>query len=52
MDEIGTPFCITIDGQTLTDQTVTLRERDTMTQQRIPLEKLKSHLQQQLTLEV
>ncbi len=36
-DEIGTPFCFTIDGQTLQDQTVTIRERDTMIQRRIPL---------------
>lgn len=35
-DEAGTPFCITIDGQTKTDSTVTLRDRDTMEQQRIP----------------
>ena len=28
MDEIGTPFCVTIDGQTLQDQTVTVRDRD------------------------
>jgi glycyl-tRNA synthetase len=52
MDEIGTPFCITIDGQTLTDQTVTLRERDTMTQQRIGLDKIKSFLHEHLTLDV
>lgn len=36
-DEIGTPYCITVDFDTLTDQAVTIRERDTMTQQRIPL---------------
>jgi len=36
-DEIGTPFCITVDGQTLQDQTVTIRERDTLVQRRIPL---------------
>lgn len=39
-DEIGIPFGITIDEQTLEDQTVTLRERDTMKQVRIPLENL------------
>ena len=37
MDEIGTPFCVTVDGQTLTDGTVTLRDRDTMQQQRVPM---------------
>jgi glycyl-tRNA synthetase len=35
-DEIGTPFCITVDGQTNEDGTVTIRERDTMAQERIP----------------
>ncbi len=34
MDEAGTPFCITVDGQTLTDETVTIRERDSMQQTR------------------
>src|SRR4029079_9071251 len=38
MDEIGTPYCFTIDGQTITDQTVTVRERDTLAQQRIHLD--------------
>ena len=52
MDEIGTPFCITIDGQTLTDQTVTLRERDTMTQTRIPLDQIKSYLLRQLSSDI
>jgi len=36
MDALGTPFCITIDHQTLTDNTVTIRDRDTMKQERIP----------------
>jgi glycyl-tRNA synthetase len=34
-DEIGTPFCITVDGQSIEDGTVTIRERDTMAQDRI-----------------
>ena len=34
-DEAGTPFCITIDGQTLTDNTVTIRDRDTLEQWRV-----------------
>jgi glycyl-tRNA synthetase len=38
MDALGTPFCITIDHQTLTDNTVTIRDRDTMQQERIPIE--------------
>jgi len=35
MDEVGTPFCITIDGQTLEDETMTIRDRDTMEQTRM-----------------
>jgi len=34
-DEAGTPFCVTVDGQTLVDQTVTVRDRDTLTQDRL-----------------
>ncbi|MBK8808815.1 MAG: glycine--tRNA ligase [Bacteroidales bacterium] len=41
-DAIGTPFCITVDHQTIEDQTVTLRERDSMKQERIHIEKLGS----------
>jgi glycyl-tRNA synthetase len=44
MDEIGTPFCFTIDGDTLTDQTVTVRDRDTLAQQRIHLDKVEAFL--------
>jgi glycyl-tRNA synthetase len=36
-DEAGTPYCITVDGQTLQDDTVTIRERDTTEQRRLPL---------------
>jgi glycyl-tRNA synthetase len=36
-DEIGTPYCITIDGDTLKDDTVTIRDRDTLKQERIPI---------------
>lgn len=38
MDEAGTPYCLTIDGQTLKDGTVTLRERDSMEQTRLPVD--------------
>ena len=41
-DAIGTPFCITVDHQSLEDQTVTLRDRDTMQQERIAIEQLHS----------
>ena len=40
-DEIGTPYCITIDYDTLEDDTVTIRERDTMSQVRVPIPKVK-----------
>ena len=43
-DEAGTPFCITIDGQTLEDETVTVRDRDTLAQERVPIAGLESHL--------
>jgi len=39
-DEIGTPYCITVDGQTLEDKTVTIRDRDTLEQTRIPIDKV------------
>jgi glycyl-tRNA synthetase len=39
-DEIGTPFCITIDYDTKVDQTVTIRDRDTMTQVRVPIDRV------------
>ncbi len=39
-DEAGTPYCITIDNQTLEDRTVTIRERDTMEQQRVQIDEL------------
>jgi len=43
-DEIGTPFCITVDFDTLTDQAVTIRERDTMAQERVALDQVESYL--------
>ena len=43
-DALGTPFCITIDHQTLEDKTITIRYRDTMQQERISFEQLKSIL--------
>lgn len=43
-DEIGTPFCITVDFDTLEDQAVTIRERDTMSQERVALNQVKSYL--------
>ena len=47
-DEIGTPFCVTVDFETLEDQAVTVRERDTMEQERIKTEDLKEYLEKRL----
>jgi glycyl-tRNA synthetase len=47
-DEIGTPFCVTIDFQSLEDRQVTIRERDKMRQIRVPIEVLKSTLEVKL----
>ena len=44
MDEVGTPFCITVDGQTSTDRSVTVRERDSMTQERVGLDQVGEYL--------
>ncbi|MEU4802632.1 glycine--tRNA ligase [Actinosynnema sp. NPDC023587] len=43
-DEIGTPFCVTVDFDTLTDHAVTVRERDTMSQERVSMDQLESYL--------
>src|SRR4051812_46143926 len=43
-DEIGTPYCVTVDFETLDDQAVTVRERDSMTQQRVSLDRVESFL--------
>ncbi|MBP6673326.1 MAG: glycine--tRNA ligase, partial [Bacteroidetes bacterium] len=43
-DEIGTPYCFTVDSQTLTDQTVTVRERDSMKQERIAMSAVRDYL--------
>ena len=40
MDALGTPYCITVDHQTLEDNTVTIRERDTMQQDRIHMDEV------------
>ena len=48
-DEIGTPFCVTIDFDTLDDRAVTVRERDSMEQERVPIEGLVGYLTGRLT---
>jgi glycyl-tRNA synthetase len=47
-DEIGTPWGVTIDHQTLEDQTVTLRDRDSLEQVRVPIEGLADEIDQRL----
>ena len=47
-DEIGTPYCVTVDFQTLEDQTVTVRDRDSGTQQRLAIAELDSFLTEKL----
>ena len=47
-DEIGTPFCITVDFDTLSDQAVTIRERDTMEQERVAIDQVEGYLAQRL----
>ena len=53
-DEIGTPFCITVDFQTVGDEKtpadncVTVRERDSMRQERVPIEGLEQYLQERI----
>jgi glycyl-tRNA synthetase len=43
-DEVGTPFCITVDFETLDDQAVTIRERDSMSQERVGLDAVEAYL--------
>ena len=49
-DEIGTPFCVTFDFDSLTDNAVTVRHRDTMAQERIPADDLVHYLSEKLVL--
>jgi glycyl-tRNA synthetase len=48
-DEIGTPYAVTIDHQSLEDRTVTLRDRDTLSQERVPIAELGDELQRRVT---
>ncbi len=49
-DEIGTPFCITYDFDSLEDNCVTIRDRDTMEQVRLPISELKSYIESKIRL--
>ena len=50
-DEAGTPYCITVDSQTLEDQTVTVRERDTMMQERVNIDNLTSYIFKKISVQ-
>ncbi|MGH9902724.1 MAG: His/Gly/Thr/Pro-type tRNA ligase C-terminal domain-containing protein, partial [Pyrinomonadaceae bacterium] len=47
-DEIGTPYCVTVDHQSLEDEAVTVRDRDTWEQERVKVSELQEHLQKRL----
>lgn len=47
-DEIGTPYCLTIDGQTMQDDTVTLRDRDTLQQERVKVSELRAAIDEKI----
>jgi glycyl-tRNA synthetase len=47
-DEVGTPFCLTVDHQSLEDNQVTIRDRDTMEQERIPVAEIEKIIAQKL----
>jgi glycyl-tRNA synthetase len=47
-DEVGTPWCITVDSETMEDDTVTIRDRDTMQQERVAASKLALYLREKL----
>jgi glycyl-tRNA synthetase len=49
-DEVGTPFCITVDSQTLQDQSVTIRGRDTMQQDRVAADNILPYLREKLEM--
>jgi glycyl-tRNA synthetase len=47
-DEVGTPFCITVDGDSIKDGTVTVRDRDTLAQDRVHADRLTAYLNEKL----
>ena len=51
-DEIGTPFCLTVDFQSLEDRTVTVRDRDTMAQERVAVQELQDYLEERVSQQV
>ena len=49
-DEIGTPYCVTVDYQTKQDKSVTVRDRDTMAQERLKIDHLEKYLGEKLQI--
>jgi glycyl-tRNA synthetase len=49
-DALGTPFCITVDHQTAEDQTVTIRHRDSMKQDRVPISELRNIIETEVSM--
>ena len=47
-DEAGTPYCITVDGESLTDKTVTLRDRDSLEQVRVKIDEVEQVIRERL----
>jgi glycyl-tRNA synthetase len=47
-DAIGTPFCVTVDFETLEDQCVTIRDRDTLVQERIAIQDVSNYIQEKV----
>ena len=50
-DAIGTPYCITIDYQTVQDETVTIRYRDSMEQERVPVSQLRAIIADKVSMQ-
>ena len=48
-DEVGTPFCITVDGESATGNSVTVRERDTLQQERVSVDSLRDYIRERIT---
>jgi glycyl-tRNA synthetase len=51
-DAIGTPFCVTVDHQTLEDNTVTIRERDSMKQERVRIDEISDIVLKRLSIKL
>jgi glycyl-tRNA synthetase len=47
-DEVGTPFCLTVDGQTIQDHTVTVRDRDSLVQERVAADRVREYISARL----